>query len=206
MHEVSVIVTGIYAILLALLIVILFAVYVGIRDRFAKGDSKKSNRKPKFHAHGHIEEPEQPIERESEHVHAEPAFQQTFRKLDKVFGLLTRDGEEYQTFNSGEVTISTASGVPVLAFTIVGDVHRQREINRIRISDDLRKYDGTVYYVRHNRQDLQNFTQWLDSQLYGGTYHDEALFFKDLMKDMDTFNQMLATRTIRYRGGQYLFA
>lgn len=203
MNEVSIIVLGIYAFLTALLIVVLFAVYAGIRDRFKKGTQKPS-KAPKFHAHGHIEEPEQPIERESEV--AEPMLEQTFRKLDKVFGLLTRDGEEYQTFNSGEVTISTADGVPVIAFTITGDVHRQREINRIRVSDDLSKYDGTVYYVRHNTQDLQNFTQWLNSQLYGGTYHDEALHFQDLMQEIATFNGMIASRTIRYRGGQYLFA
>jgi len=205
MNEVSIVVLGIYAFLTAILIVVLFAVYAGLKDRFSKRKNNSTpNRSPKFHAHGHIEEPEQPIERENEY--AEPALEQSFRKLDKVFGTLIRDGEEYTTFNSGEVTISTADGVPVIAFTITGDVHRQREINRIRVSDDLSKYDGTVYYVRHNTQDLQNFTQWLDSQLYGGTYHDEALHFKDLMQEMAMFNQMIASRTIRYRGGQYLFA
>jgi hypothetical protein len=93
---------------------------------------------------------------------------------------------------------------PAICFKVDGYMNAQRSINYIKVSNHVDKADGVIFYVKHNPADFALFQQWLDSQMYGGDYAREALRFKDLMAEIGKFNQLLASRKLRWKTGKYV--
>lgn len=128
----------------------------------------------------------------------------TFRKIDDVFGEITVNGIVYTTFDAGEVLIYDKKQNPVVSFKVDGYGNEQRTINWIKVSKNVDKINGVIFYVKHNQNDFTLFNNWLNEQLYGGEYVREALKFQDLMEEIGKFNQLLASRKVRKGTGKYV--
>ena len=127
-----------------------------------------------------------------------------WKRLDDVLGTITIDDIDYTTYEAGEVCIHDKHGRAVIAFKVDGYSNDQRTINYIRVSEDIDKKDGVIYYVKYNANDAELFNQWLNDQLYGkGVYTKEAQCFRECMEKVAVFNNLLATKTLRYRGGTF---
>jgi hypothetical protein len=187
----SAIAVGISGILLA---TIGFALYLGLKSRGGKSGTSPMFTSGKEKAEGTA----------SYTPASEVELADSFRWIDEVLGEVTVDGIQYRTFDAGEVYIYDKKKKPVIAFKVDGYMNAQRAINYIKISNDVEKEDGVIFYVKHNPQDFQLFQQWLDKQMYGGDYAREALYFKDLMAEIGKFNQLLASRKLRWKSGRYI--
>ena len=131
--------------------------------------------------------------------------QSNWERIDVVFGKVTVDGTEYTTYDAGEVYIHDKDGKKVIAFKVDGYGNEERTINYVRISEDLDKVNGVIYYIKHHAPtDYPLLEQWLNSQMYGGKYSREALEYKDCMVEIAKFNQLLASRKLRKSLGSYV--
>lgn len=130
-----------------------------------------------------------------------------WKRLDVVLGVITIDDIEYTTYEAGEVCIFDKQGRAVIAFKVDGYSNDQRSINYIRVSEDIDKKDGVIYYVKYNANDAELFNEWLNDQLYGkGQYMKEAQTFREQMEKVAVFNNLLSTKTLRFRGGRFVLS
>lgn len=183
--------TILVTIIICLTVIATPAVYLGFKERLKKQE-------PTFGRPDIIDAPEKKSKSKLKEV------DDSWKRIDVVFGKVTVDDIEYTTFDAGEVLLYDRKDKPVIAFKVDGYGNEQRTINYIRVSDDVKTKDGVIYYVKHSQQDYKLFMQWLDTQLYGGELAKEALAFKDCMEEIAKFNQLLASRKLRKSGGRYI--
>jgi len=131
-----------------------------------------------------------------------------FTRMNDCQGELVFNGEVFSTFDAGEIVIWDKHDKPVIAFTIGGYGNTPRELKIVKVSDDLHdpSKQAVVYYTQHNNNDAVHFQAWLDNEVYGGKYQTEAVYFKDLMYEMNRFNQLLQSKCVRTHGKNYVSA
>lgn len=131
-----------------------------------------------------------------------------FTRFDDCQGELVLEGEVFKTFDVGEVTIWDKHDKPVIAFTIGGYGNTPREIRIVKIADDLHdpSKQAVVFYTQYNNDDAVRFQAWLENEVYGGKYQREAVYFKELMYEMNRFNQLLQSKCVRTHGKNYVSA
>lgn len=122
------------------------------------------------------------------------------------FQTISVDGVEYIVYEEQKVIefYNKKGNRVTMQIKIDGIGNQQRDVNWIKISKDMSKYDHHIFYVKHNREDLRLFDEFLQKQLYGGEFQEECMKFQDTMLEIARFNELLASRKVRKRNGRYV--
>lgn len=144
--------------------------------------------KPKSASIGHTKPAQTPINTPVNHE----VVTSEFIRHSPCLGTLYVGNKEIQTFDAGTISLY-ADGVKYIEYTINGYSNNPRVIGHVDwlLGEEVMRYD--LHFDPNGKELLM---QKLDQEIQKGTYKEDALHFKKVMKDIEIFNEYLANRFI----------
>lgn len=144
--------------------------------------------KPKSASTGHTKHAQTPINTPINHE----IVTSEFIRRSPCLGTLYVGNKEIQTFDAGTISLY-ADGVKYIEYTISGYSNKPRVIGHVDwlLGKEVMRYD--LHFDPNGKELLM---QKLDQEIQKGTYKEDALHFKKVMKDIAIFNEYLANRFI----------